>query len=125
MGDAGQLFNNGTVDLFPSVSVDRNPEGRDSIQVTHPPDIFQVAPLPCGNDQGLLGEPVFHLSEGMPEQGFIDLLAMPNIQFSSNFLHGRIAFRLSGRLIGFKTNVVGFRVRVKMPVLSLGYVIGL
>src|SRR4030042_185676 len=112
MGDFSDLTDDCLINLLFSMAMDIDPEGGNSVKIPPPINVFHIGSLAFLNDKRRDSTIIPHLGEGMPQHVLIDLLKMSNIQFSSNFLHGRMVFVLSGRSIGFKTNRRGAPLRL-------------
>ncbi len=63
----------GFVYLALSVPVEVDPEGGDPVQVAPPFRVDKIGPLPLDDYEGLLGTPVPHLGEGVPEAPAVEL----------------------------------------------------
>ena len=115
MGDLSDLTNDCLISLIFPMAMDIHPEGGNSVKIPPPTNVFHIGPLAFLDDERRDSTIIPHLGEGVPQHVLIDLLKMSNIQFSSNFLHGGIAFRLSGRSIALRIKGFGFRVKVNLP----------
>ena len=74
MGDFAELSLYRPVYLRPSVAVDIDPEGGDSVKVSMSVRVDEIAALALLDNQRVFSFPLFHLRERVPHMGSVEEL---------------------------------------------------